>query len=192
MEIWRVTRPEFGFQAPPPTSISQISSRFSLSQESVIYCSQNSSTALREVLQVFYSRKTTSNTLPIAWSRQHVLLKGKLLRINGEIIDIETASVQRELDIYLGSLLDKYGIPHIDTSILRGNCLEITHAISHWAFHKKKAAGVLFRSKFESNGICYAFYTSRVGIELIESRALVGKFDLFDGICHEYGLKIVQ
>lgn len=188
MEIWRITKPEFGFQAPSPTSISQISSRFALSQESVLYCSQNSSTALREVLQVFYSRKRTSNTLPLSWRQQHVLLKGKLVRIDGEIIDIETASVQRELDVYLGSILDRYGIPHIDTSILRSNCLEITHAISHWAFHKKKAAGILFRSKFESNGVCYAFYTSRIGIEQLDSRELVDGFDLLDEICREYGL----
>lgn len=189
MEIWRITKPEFGFQAPSPTSISQISSRFALSQESVLYCSQNSSTALREVLQVFYSRKRALNALPLSWCRQHVLLKGKLVRVEGEIIDIEAASEQRELDIYLGSTLDRHGIPHIDTSVLRGNCLEITHAISHWAFHKRKAAGILFRSKFESNGVCYAFYSSRIGIELIESRTLVGGFDILDEICHEYGLK---
>ncbi len=191
MEIWRVTQPQYRFEAPPIDSINNISKRFSLKEDGILFCAKDPKTALRECLQVFYKRKHhISKPLPKDWRLSRVLLKGNIVLINGEIIDIESPVIQRELDVYLGDLLDQYGIPHIDTSVLRGNFREITHAVSEWVFHVKKGAGLLYRSKFESDGICYALFSSKVSINLIENNSLSENFEALNEVCTEFGLTV--
>ena len=190
MEIWRVTKPKYCF-TPPVNSIGNISNRFSIKEDKILFCTKDLKTELRGCLQEFYSRKSQAAKSRLkAWRQSHVLLKGNIILINGEIIDIESPVIQRELDVYLGDLLDYYGIPHIDTSVLRGSSREITHAVSEWVFHVKKGAGLLYRSKFESNGVCYALFSSRVSINLVENKLLNENFEALNEVFSEFGLPI--
>jgi hypothetical protein len=191
LEIYRITKPKYGFESPPLHSVSSIKNRFSLHDEGIIYCAGNPKTALREVLQVFYSRKSKDPVLlSPSWRDKHVILKGVVTLCDGDIIDIEAPEYRRELDLYLSDLLDKFSIPHVDTSTLRGSYREVTQAISEWVFNLKKGAGILYRSKYESNGICYALFSSRVRVKLLDSRNLNGDLEELKDICDEFNLSI--
>jgi hypothetical protein len=88
---------------------------------------------------------------------------GRLEVIHGNLVDVEDLEIRRELEIRHASLLHRYKLEHLDISVLRGSCRELTQAISQ-DLYRRGAAGLLYRSNVD-NHRCFALFEGRARLE---------------------------
>lgn len=172
-----------------------------------LYAAKDPYTCLREILWPFRpnlrahqefaekirgSRQALAGLVERSYLQERALAQGVLEVASGEIIDLSSMLVRAELERRHAAELRKLGLDYLDLSALRSRSRKLTQFLAR-ALYDQGAAGVLYKSNWDDDGICVALFESRAHISAIQgepARPLHERMPEVLFVLGEYGVQV--
>jgi len=122
------------------------------------------------------------------WLTERVLARGKLRVQMGQLVDVEDLHLRMHLEAEHAGLLAKYGFKHLDISVLRGPCREVTQVIGRSLYDGLNAAALLYNSNV-NNQRCIALFEGRAWLEDTEAVIPLLEYSALDRVLGKLGLR---
>ena len=108
---------------------------------------------------------TLARVVSRAWLQSRALARGRLEILSGEIIDLDSLTVRRDLERRYARELDAYGVSHLDMAELRSRSRSLTQLLAR-RLYEDGVAGVLYGSNLD-NQPCVALFEHRTRLKAV-------------------------